>query len=181
MVMAQLRIRALPAAQSRLANATLLISVLIVFLWGYELRRLHDERDHLVRTIAFEASGETDAGKVAVAYVVLNRKKSGRWGDSIKAVVTHPGQFEPWIARRKEIEELSPDDPRYQSAALIADTVLRERVPDPTAGATHFLNPTIVRERRGGSLPSWAQGEGRPIGRHTFYSPDHDPPVTTVR
>ena len=46
------------------------------------------------------------------------------------------------------------------------------QVPDPTGGATHFLNPTIVRERRGGSLPSWAQGEGQPIGNHTFYRPD---------
>jgi hypothetical protein len=45
------------------------------------------------------------------------------------------------------------------------------QVPDPTAGATHFLNPTVVRKRRGGSLPSWARGEGLPIGRHIFYSP----------
>ena len=52
------------------------------------------------------------------------------------------------------------------------DAVLTGEMPDPTAGATHFLNPTIVRQRRGGSLPSWARGEGQPIGKHTFYSPD---------
>ena len=109
-------------------------------------RQAVDERDYLIRTIAFEASGETEIGKVAVAYVVLNRKKSGRWGDNIKAVVTHPDQFEPWMTRRKEIEELSLNDPRYQSAAIIADAVLSGQTPDPTAGATHFLNPTIVRE-----------------------------------
>jgi spore germination cell wall hydrolase CwlJ-like protein len=155
-------------------NATLLIVVLIVLVlfWGSELRQAVEERDYLIRTIAFEASGETEVGKVAVAHVILNRKKSGRWGDNIKAVVTHPGQFEPWMTRRREIEGLSPNDPRYQSAAIIADAVLSRQAPDPTAGATHFLNPTIVRERRGGSLPSWARGEGRPIGRHTFYSPD---------
>jgi spore germination cell wall hydrolase CwlJ-like protein len=110
--------------------------------------------------------------KIAVAYVVLNRKKSGRWGDTIKAVVTHTGQFEPWTTKRSEIEGLSPDDPRYQSAAIIADAVLSGQTPDPTAGATHFLNPTIVRERRGGALPSWASGEGLPIGSHTFYFPE---------
>jgi N-acetylmuramoyl-L-alanine amidase len=104
--------------------------------------------------------------------VVLNRKKRGRWGDNIKAVVTHPGQFEPWTTRRKAMEKLAPNDPRYRSAAIIADAVLSGQTPDPTAGATHFLNPTIVRARRGGSLPSWASGEGRPIGRHVFYSPD---------
>jgi spore germination cell wall hydrolase CwlJ-like protein len=135
-------------------------------------RQAVDDRDYLIRTIAFEASGEPGLAKIAVAHVVLNRKKSGRWGDNIKAVVTHPGQFEPWTTRRREIEGLSPDDPRYQSAAIIADAVLSGQTPDPTAGATHFLNPTIVRERRGGALPSWAAGEGRPIGSHTFYFPE---------
>ena len=135
-------------------------------------RQAVDDRDYLIRTIAFEASGEPAMAKIAVAYVVLNRKKSGMWGDNIKAVVTHPGQFEPWTTRQREIEELSPDDPRYQSAAIIADAVLSGQTPDPTAGATHFLNPTIVRERRGGALPSWAAGEGLTIGSHTFYFPE---------
>lgn len=129
-------------------------------------------RDYLIRTIAFEASGEPEEGKAAVAHVILNRQRSGRWGDKIREVVTHPWQFEPWMTRRKEMVRLSPDDPRYQNAARIADAVLTGQRPDPTAGATHFLNPTIVRQRRGGSLPSWARGEGQPIGRHTFYSPD---------
>jgi spore germination cell wall hydrolase CwlJ-like protein len=131
-----------------------------------------DDRDYLIRTIAFEASGEPAMAKIAVAYVILNRKKSGRWGDNIKAVVTQPGQFEPWETKRTEIEALSPDDPRYKSAAVIADAVLSGQTPDPTAGATHFLNPTIVRERRGGELPLWAHGEGLPIGNQTFYLPE---------
>jgi hypothetical protein len=132
------------------------------------------ERDYLIRTIAFEAADEADEGKAAVAHVILNRKRSGRWGDNIKDVVTRPWQFEPWMTRRTEMERLSPDDPRYEDAARIADAVLNGQTPDPTAGATHFLNPTVVRQRRGGSLPSWAQGEGQPIGRHTFYYPNDD-------
>ena len=52
-----------------------------------------------------------------------------------------------------------------------------EQIPDPTAGATHFLNPTIVRKRRGGSLPEWARGEGQPIGQHTFYAPNGGVPT----
>lgn len=130
-----------------------------------------EDRDYLIRTIAFEASKESDEGKAAVAYVILNRTKSGRWGDNIKDVVTHPWQFEPWMTRRKEMENLSPDDPRYRNAAQVADAVLSGEMPDPTAGATHFLNPTVVRQRRGGSLPSWAHREGQPIGSHTFYAP----------
>jgi spore germination cell wall hydrolase CwlJ-like protein len=131
-----------------------------------------EERDYLIRTLAFEAPHETNKGKAAVAYVILNRKRSGRWGDNIKEVVTRPWQFEPWMSRRKEMEELSPNDPRYQTAARIADAVLAGQIPDPTAGATHFLNPIVVRQRHGGSLPSWASGEGVSIGSHAFYSPD---------
>ncbi|HZP08070.1 cell wall hydrolase [Methyloceanibacter sp.] len=131
-----------------------------------------EDRDYLIRTIAFEAGEEPDEGKAAVAHVVLNRERSGRWGSTIKQVVTRPWQFEPWMTRRREIGRLSPSDPLYRDAARIADAVLSGEIPDPTAGATHFLNPTIVRQRRGGSLPSWAQGEGQPIGQHTFYAPN---------
>lgn len=131
-----------------------------------------DGRDYLIRTLVFEASGETEIGKAAVAHVILNRKRSGRWGHKIEDVVRSPWQFEPWMTRRSEIEGLSRSDPRYVNAAEIADAVLAGHIPDPTAGATHFLNPVIVRKRRGGSLPSWADSDGQPIGRHVFYCPE---------
>jgi N-acetylmuramoyl-L-alanine amidase len=159
-----------PAAQGagNLASLNPPIPVLKPALAHYD----SEERDYLVRTMVFEASGEPEEGNAAVAHVILNRERLGRWGDNIKEVVTRPWQFEPWMTRRKEIESLSEDDPRYLKAARIADAVLSGQKPDPTAGATHFLNPTIVRQRRGGSLPRWAVGEGQPIGRHTFYSPN---------
>jgi hypothetical protein len=131
-----------------------------------------EERDYLIRTLVFEASGEPVEGKAAVVHVILNRMRLGKWGANIKEVVTRPWQFEPWMTRRSEIESLSSSDPRYRKAARIVDDVLSGQEPDPTAGATHFLNPTIVRQRRGGSLPNWARGDGQPIGRHTFYSPE---------
>jgi spore germination cell wall hydrolase CwlJ-like protein len=131
-----------------------------------------EDRDYMIRTIAFEAAGEPEEGKIAVAHVILNRIKHGGWGDSIKDVVTSSGQFEPWMTKREEMEKLSPNDPSYRDAAQIADAVLGGQMPDPTAGAVYFLNPTVVRERRGGSLPSWAEGEGQAIGSHTFYRPD---------
>lgn len=130
-----------------------------------------EERDYLIRTLAFEAPDEPDEGKAAVIHVILNRIRSKRWGDDVKAVVTQRWQFEPWMTRRNEMERLSPTDPRYRDAARIADAVLAGQLPDPTEGATHFLNPSVVRKRRGGSLPSWARGEGQEIGRHTFYAP----------
>lgn len=139
-----------------------------------------EDRDYLVRTIVFEAGTEPDEGKAAVAHVILNREKSGRWGDSIKEVVTAPWQFEPWMTKRKEIQSLSRNDPRYLDVAQIAEAVLSGESVDPTAGATHFLNPTIVRQRRGGSLPAWARAEGQPIGRHNFYKPDEGVPAQNL-
>jgi hypothetical protein len=133
-----------------------------------------DGRDYLIRTLVFEASGETKIGKFAVAHAILNRRRSGRWGPKLADVVTSPWQFEPWMTRRDEIEALSQADPRYVEAAQIADAVLAGDIADPTEGATHFLNPVIVRERRGGSLPSWADSDGQPIGRHVFYCPECD-------
>jgi spore germination cell wall hydrolase CwlJ-like protein len=169
----QLHIRKLAHRPYKPDNLLPFVIALIVLTlaWGSKLGQIVEERDYLIRTIAFEACGEPELGKVAVAYAVLNRRKSGVWGDRIQAVVTSPGQFEPWMTRRKEIERLSPTDPCYQSSAAIADAVLEGRVSDPTAGATHFLNPEIVRARRNGSLPAWADGQGHPIGRHTYYSP----------
>jgi cell wall hydrolase len=142
---------------------------------GAALESACEARDYLIRTIVFEGSGETEIGKIAIGYVVLNRKRSGRWGDSIEDVVTSPWQFEPWMTRRKAMTELAATDPRYKDAARIADEVLMGAVADPTEGATHFLNPVIVRQRRGGTLPAWARGKGQPIGRHVFYGPNSDP------
>jgi spore germination cell wall hydrolase CwlJ-like protein len=139
-----------------------------------ELSADPEERDYLIRTLVFEASGETEIGMAAVAHVILNRKKSGRWGDKIRDVVTYPQQFEPWMTRKADIEKLSPSDTRYLKAAVIADGALAGLISDPTAGATHFLNPIVVKQRRGGSLPSWADADGQPFGRHVFYSPERN-------
>jgi hypothetical protein len=171
-VMRQLRIRDLPAGADKLGTSFVIAVIVVALFWGYQLHQVANERDYLIRTIAFEASGETEIGKVAVCLCGPQSEEARQMGDTIKAVVTSPGQFEQWMIQRKAIEGFSRDDPRYQSSAIIADAVLSGQTPDPTAGATHFLNPIIVRARQGGSLPSWASGEGRPLGRHVFYSPD---------
>ena len=64
------------------------------------------------------------------------------------AVVLSPGQFEPWQTRTHELLSYSPQSAPYARAAQIFDGVTRGDIPDPTNGATHFLNPEIVRMRR---------------------------------
>lgn len=129
-----------------------------------------EERDWAVRTIIGEASGEGMEGMQAVGNVILNRTFSGRYGNSVKDVVLAKSQFEPWSVRRNELLGIPTNSPKYQEASAALDLAMQE---DITGGATHFLNPEIVKKRRGGTLPRWARGpELAAIGHHTFYAPE---------
>jgi hypothetical protein len=136
-----------------------------------------EDRDVLIRTVYGEANNQPDDGKAAVAHVVLNRMAAGKFGGAgLQDVVYAKNQFEPWMTRADELRKLSVDSPQYKSAASVVDKVLLGQAPDPTNGATYFLNPDTVRARgnyaTATGLPSWAAGQGTRIGAHVFYSPD---------
>lgn len=138
-----------------------------------ELNTSPSDRDYTIRTMIGEAGNQSDDGMAGVASVIQNRARSGNYGGSTaRDVVLAPGQFEPWQTRGRELMGYSEDSPEYKRAASVYDRVASGETPDPTGGATHFLNEKIVRERRGGKLPDWATGQGTRIGDHTFYSPD---------
>lgn len=129
------------------------------------------DRDLMIRTILGEAANEGPQGQAAVAHVILNRAAAGSYGKTPSDVVLAPNQFEPWTTRSKELLAIKPTSPAYQQTSDILDMVTNGEVPDPTGGATHFLNPDIVRQRRGGSLPSWAAQPTATIGGHAFFAP----------
>lgn len=128
------------------------------------------DKDLMVRTILGEAAQEGPRGQAAVAHVILNRVASGDYGKTPSAVVLAPNQFEPWSTRSKELMAIKPNSPAYRETSDIVDMAANGEIPDPTGGATHFLNPNIVMQRRG-SLPSWAQAPIAKIGNHTFFAP----------
>ena len=49
-----------------------------------------------IRTIWGEARGEGEPGMTAVAHVLLNRLKDGRWGTALGSVCLAPYQFSCW-------------------------------------------------------------------------------------
>lgn len=129
------------------------------------------DRDMVIRTVIGEAGDQSPQGQSAVANVIMNRVANGQWGKTPSSVVLAPGQFEPWQTRSRELVGISPNSPQYQRVGQIVDSVASGSTPDPTNGATHFLDPKIVKARRGGSLPDWAQGPTVAIGDHNFYAP----------
>lgn len=147
---------------------------------GTGARITAEERDLIIRTIIGEAEGEDDVGQQAVANVILNRFKSGKYGRDIKSIVLAPLQFSTWnddalYGRRKRVESVGSDDPLYLKAGANLDKALAGD--DPTLGATHFLNvEETKRIRKNHDLPDWAaSAETAPlavIGNHTFLAPD---------
>lgn len=144
--------------------------------------------DVLVRTTIGEAALEPDEGKVAVAWVIMNRARQNiSWygGNNVADVALHKAtkvrgngrtvtvwQFEPWMTRKDYLWSIPKHSAIYQHTKRLIIGCINGTHADPTYGATHFLEPNIVRSRTGGTLPKWAQGNGRKIGRHVFFKPN---------
>lgn len=126
------------------------------------------ERDLMIRTLIGEARGQPLTGQEAVVHVMLNRLKQGNYGKNMQQIIFAPWQFEPWMTRKNELLSYPQNSPHYRSAEEVVNRVL-SGAPDPTNGATHFLNPEVVLQRSG-RLPAWARGEGTRIGSHVFHN-----------
>ena len=119
-----------------------------------------DSCNKLAEAIIFEARGEPDIGKVAVAQVILNRKQDPRWGDSIKEVIHQPRQFSYLKDKHKQNP---PSQNDWDKARKIAHRTIIGAASNPVGGATHY-HATYVR-------PTWAK-KLQPvakIGNHIFY------------
>lgn len=128
-----------------------------------------DDRELLARVLQAEAGNQGVSGKLAVGSVIRNRVQEPGYGDSVRDVITQPGQFSPVNyytgyaggEQGVDFEKIRPDEDTY----AVADAILTGRYEDPTGGATHFYNPDI-------SNPDWgrekAGGDWMGIGSHIF-------------
>ncbi|WP_346432116.1 cell wall hydrolase [Methylopila sp. M107] len=79
------------------------------------------ERECLARAMYFESNRSSDAGMLAVGTVVMNRVKSGKFGDTVCQVVGAPRQFAPGVLTRSMTDSGAP------RARRVADAVLAGR------------------------------------------------------
>ena len=137
-----------------------------------------EEISCLALNIYFEARGEPDLGKVAVAHVVLNRVVDKRFPTTVCDVVRQGGerklhrcQFSWWCDGRSD----KPRNARsWQEVQTVAHQVYWGFEPDPTAGALWYHADSVS--------PSWGKvfNRGPKIGQHIFYKDDVRPPQLTA-
>jgi spore germination cell wall hydrolase CwlJ-like protein len=122
--------------------------------------------DILARTVYGEARGESDLGKLAVAWVVCNRAR--RVSSSIAEAALKSTHFSCWNnAREMDLNQLSMmiadlSDPTYARCMAAALQAAHGFGKDPTDGARHY--------HAFGVSPDWAKGHiYETIGSHRFY------------
>lgn len=118
-----------------------------------------DSQHCIASAVYYESLGESRQGKIAVASVIMNRVKSGRYPTTPCGVVYQPGQFS-WINPRYRTRVYSPA--MWQESMDIAQQVLSGDVADNTGGALYFHNrhvhPSHLRSHRVVTI----------IGQHVF-------------
>lgn len=120
------------------------------------------EQDCLANAVYFEARGESVQGQLAVAEVVLNRTRSGRYPATICAVVRQPAQFS--FVRGGVIPRADRRSPAWRTAVAIA------RIAE--AGEQRLLPRNVLWYHANYVAPGWGRRLERNtrIGLHIFYS-----------
>jgi len=119
---------------------------------------MNDDLRCLAGAVYFESKGEPLSGQLAVADVIINRTRSGRFPKSICSVVTQRGQFS--FVRGGEIPSIA-DGKLYRTAVAVAQVALADAWDSP-AGDALFFHARYVKA-------GWGKAQVASIGNHIFY------------
>ncbi|WP_380783249.1 cell wall hydrolase [Sphingomonas sp. R86520] len=112
----------------------------------------------LAGAIYFESKGEPLTGQLAVAEVIINRAKSGRFPADVCAVVKQRGQFS--FVRGGQIPNINAGT-AYRTAIAVAKVALADAWNSPADKALYF---NTADRRPAGRVIKVAS-----IGNHVFY------------
>jgi spore germination cell wall hydrolase CwlJ-like protein len=117
------------------------------------------EMECLAGAIYFESKGEPLAGQLAVAEVIINRTKSGKYPTTLCGVVKQPSQFS--FVRGGRMPPIAKDSAAWRKAVAIAHIASNDLAESPVPSATSF-HATYVS-------PRWRMKRLATVGRHVFY------------
>lgn len=122
----------------------------------------HDGDDAAVQCLAgaiyFESKGEPLSGQLAVADVIINRAKSGRYPEDVCEVVTQRGQF--GFVRGGRIPAIDENSQSYRTAVAVAKVAMADAW-DGEAGRALYFNR--------GRAPGAGLTKVAAIGNHNFW------------
>jgi spore germination cell wall hydrolase CwlJ-like protein len=121
--------------------------------------RLDAETHCLAGAVYFESKGESLAGQLAVARVVLARTKSGRFPSSICGVVYQPSQFS--FVRGRAMPRIDTGSQHWRNAVAISKIALDGSWKSPVEGALFFHARYVS--------PGWKLKRIGTIDNHVFY------------
>lgn len=113
----------------------------------------------LAGAIYFESKGEPLSGQLAVAQVILNRAKSGRFPPDVCGVVTQRGQF--GFVRGGRIPSIDEARAAYRTAVAVARVAMADAWDSAAEHALYFNTP--------GRVPGARLQRVASIGNHIFY------------
>lgn len=135
-------------------------------------------RDLCLVTLYGECRGEPIEGQIAVANVIKNRVKDGRWGPTYHRVLGAWAQFsclfptlgglnyQEVLKFAERIKAGKLNHPREKQLAWIVDGLLDNQFGDNTGNATHYFS-IIIPAPRWTAPPSVYTGMK---GHHKFYT-----------
>ena len=120
---------------------------------------LDREMQCLAGTVYFESKGETLAGQLAVAKVVLARAKSGRFPDTVCGVVYQRSQFS--FVRGGSMPRINTGSSSWKNAVAIAKIAMNNGWKSPVEGALFFHARRVS--------PGWKLQRIAAVDNHIFY------------
>jgi N-acetylmuramoyl-L-alanine amidase len=120
---------------------------------------LDPESECLARAVYWESRGEPLSGQLAVAEVVINRARSGRFAPTLCGVVRQPYQFS--FVRRGAIPQPPRASRDWHRAVAIA-RIATERLAAGAAPQALFFHARRIN-------PRWRLTRVATVGNHVFY------------
>ena len=113
----------------------------------------------LAGAVYFESKGESLEGQLAVARVIINRAKSGRFASSLCGVVYQPGQFS--FVRGRGMPAIPMASQSWRQAVAIAQIAMQDSWDSKAEGALFFHSRRVS--------PGWGKRQLAAIDNHIFY------------